>query len=568
VITPPVAALPRPSLSLAAPHVLPCPLCGRPIDPAIFALRRTLEPRIARRLRAQRPDWKPDDGACPDCVAEAVQRAQQERSPASLHEEMLSPFPVYARDETDLLPTPARVHANPNFTGEGVTLAFLDSGFYPHLDLTRPRNRILIHVDATGPEPLEKPNFKQPRGSSWHGLMTTCVGAGNGFMSGRAFQGLAHKARLVLVRTGNRRGRGIRERDIQRALRWTIDNRERFDLRVVNISLGGDHPSTGKMTELDALVEEAADAGLAVIAAAGNGGMRRIVPPASAPSAITVGGLDDQNSLDRDRWRMYPSNYGAGVRGARKPDVIAPARWVAAPMLPRTWVHNEAQFLFQLHRSSDAELARFLRTGYAAKRFKQSTLRQPLDEVRRAIRQRLIEHKYVHPHYQHVDGTSMAAPTVSALAAQMLEANPRLSPAQVKKLILETAEPLDGAPKEQQGAGVIHAGRAVAAALRATGSRMQGWPLSPHLTRRTITFYYFDDEAREVALVGSFNGWQAAGHALQAHSPGAWQITLPRLASGTYGYKFLVDGARWVHDPENPARVEDGFGGFSSLLEL
>jgi 1,4-alpha-glucan branching enzyme len=68
--------------------------------------------------------------------------------------------------------------------------------------------------------------------------------------------------------------------------------------------------------------------------------------------------------------------------------------------------------------------------------------------------------------------------------------------------------------------------------------------------------------------VGSFNGWQPAGHTLQAHSPGVWQITLPRLPRGHHTYKFLVDGKRWTHDAENPARVEDGYGGFSSVLTI
>jgi len=39
-------------------------------------------------------------------------------------------------------------------------------------------------------------------------------------------------------------------------------------------------------------------------------------------------------------------------------------------------------------------------------------------------------------------------------------------------------------------------------------------------------------------------------------------------ARGTHRYKFLIDGSRWLNDPENPLRVEDGFGGFSSLITI
>src|SRR6185503_7477416 len=104
-------------------------------------------------------------------------------------------------------------------------------------------------------------------------------------------------------------------------------------------SLGGDHPSTGRLTELDALVEEAVARGMAVVCAAGNSGSARLVPPASAPGAITVGGYDDGNTLDRGRWRMWHSSYGRGAYGVAKPDVLAPSAWLPAPMLPKTSTH-------------------------------------------------------------------------------------------------------------------------------------------------------------------------------------------------------------------------------------
>ena len=52
------------------------------------------------------------------------------------------------------------------------------------------------------------------------------------------------------------------------------------------------------------------------------------------------------------------------------------------------------------------------------------------------------------------------------MVAQMLEANPTLTPAQVKQLLIDTAEPLDDVPLEKQGAGVVNAGAAVEAALK------------------------------------------------------------------------------------------------------
>ena len=112
-------------------------------------------------------------------------------------------------------------------------------------------------------------------------------------------------------------------------------------------------------------------------------------------------------------------------------------------------------------------------------------------EQRPWIRDKLVENKFVTPYYQHVDGTSFAAPIVSSVVAQMLEANPDLSPVEVKALIVATAERLPHEPEERQGYGVITPGRAVAAALRVRYGALDDAPLSPH----------FDDGRRAFPLL-------------------------------------------------------------------
>jgi len=553
--------------STSTPH---CPLCRRPLDPALLKIQPHLESHIARNLREKNHGWKREDGVCPQCVHGAVEQFNESRSPTSLQQELMTPFPVYSRDEQWLLPTPIRVHADTRFTGRGVVVAFLDSGFYPHPDLAQPKNRVLCYVDATGPMPVEKDSFKKAHVTSWHGLMTSAIGFGNSFMSEGRYRGIAEGAQLVLVKTGNPRGRGIRDRDIARALRWVLANHQRFNIRAINISLGGDYPTTGKFTELDELVEEAVDRGLAVVAAAGNTGKRVIIPPTSAPSAITVGGLDDQNHLDPRYHRLYRSSYGRGIHGVRKPEVVAPARWLAAPMLPGTRTHNDALYFWRLYHAGDAELSKLLETPYAQTRFSKKTLSQPLPEIRRVIREHMNDHKFIHPHYQHVDGTSMSAPIVTGIAAQMIEANPALTPAQIKEILMATADPVEAAPAGRQGMGAVNGGRAVAAALRANGGPgpLRGLPTSPHIAPHAITFYCYDQGAREAAVIGSFNGWQSKKGQMKSLSPGLWHFALPAPARGAYPYKFLLDSLRWINDPENSDRIADGFGGYNSLLVI
>ncbi len=548
-----------------------CPLCGRRADAVLLELNRRVQPHIARILYEKHPAWDGSRGPCPRCVLDAVAIHQGRRHSDSIQAETLTPYPVYARDETALLPTPYRAHAYPQFTGRGVVMAFLDSGFYPHPDLTKPYNRIIAHIDATIKEPVERPNFRRPLGTSWHGLMTTNVAAGNGFLSGGQFRGIASDAKLVLVKTGNRRGRRIREDDIYRALNWVIHNQHRYNIRIVNLSVGGDFPSDGSLSPLDELVEEASARGIAVVCAVGNSGEQQVVPPASAPSAITVGGLDDRNSLESARHRLYHSNYGRGGYHKAKPDLIAPAIWVPAPMLPHTWVYNEGQYLWKLLNAPDDELQKLLNTRQAENKFKKETLNSSLDEIRRVIRLRMIEQKYVHAHYQHVDGTSMAAPIVSSVVAQMLEANPTLMPSQIEMILCNTARPLPNFPRDRQGHGVLSAAQAVAHALRAPGGILQGLSLSPDIRDDAVTFRYYDTHAKSVSVVGEWNAWKPNAQRLREGEPGVWSVTMRRPKAGVYAYKFLVERETrtdWLGDAENQHWVEDGLGGFYALLKL
>ena len=133
---------------------------------------------------------------------------------------------------------------------------------------------------------------------------------------------------------------------------------------------------------------------------------------------------------------------------------------------------------------------------------------------------------------------------------------------------MTTADPLNDAPAERQGAGAINAGRAVAAALRMNGGLLQGIPISPNIDPPEITFYYYDPSAREVAFIGSLNDWQSKDGEMVQIRPGLWEGVLDVSVRGTHCYKFLIDRSRWTHDPENPLRIEDGFGGFNSLITL
>jgi serine protease AprX len=111
--------------------------------------------------------------------------------------------------------------ADERFTGRGVTIAFLDSGFYAHPDLTQPKNRILAYHSIFAEEGDET-SLETNDVASWHGMMTSVVAAGNGGLAEGFYRGIASQANVVLVKIG-RSGR-ISEGEIQRGLEWVLEH--------------------------------------------------------------------------------------------------------------------------------------------------------------------------------------------------------------------------------------------------------------------------------------------------------------------------------------------------------
>ncbi len=369
----------------------------------------------------------------------------------------------YPHPEQKLLTTAQRLNALPDYTGRGVVMAYVDSGFYMHSDIA---SRVLLHVDASTHRIKEQTDIPKTDVMSWHGLMTAAIGSGNGAASGGQYRSLAYDSKLVLVKVSSPQG-AVKEQDILRGMRWLVANHRRFNIHIVNVSVGGDRVSDNPNHPLHRSVRKLYQAGVTVVIAAGNRGQNRLVPPASAPEAIVVGGYDDNNSPDRYMWQNYGSNYGKAHDGTTKPDVIAPARWIASPILPETAVEKEARWLGQLLEDDSQETIRhLLKNGQADLDLPvRKTKRLRSNALRDALQERIHAHKLINSHYQHVDGTSVAAPIVSSVIAQMLEANPALSPEQIRSILKETAISVTRIPPAQQGAGSVNPAEAVKAAL-------------------------------------------------------------------------------------------------------
>lgn len=468
----------------------------------------------------------------------------------------------HGRNRFAVIPTAVRMDSFEGYTGRGVTIALLDSGFYPHPDLTRPENRILAHYDvATGKVGSLK--AARPGPWQWHGTQTSVVAAGNGFLSDGIYRGIASEAGLVLVKVSDR-GR-ISDEAIVKGLNWVVENRERYNIRIVSMSLGGDGEISFNESIVDQAAERAVTAGLVLIAAAGNAGCtgdHRPIPPANSPSVLAVGGFNDENVLGNQDLNPYCSSFGPTIDGLIKPEVVSPAIWVASPILPQTDAYAEAEMLSEIAAAPDYQLP-VLTEKYGARL---GLTEVDPDELRSSVESRLRESKIVATHYQHVDGTSFAAPIAASVAAQMIEANPRLTPSVVRNILISTADRAPGLSLMQQGYGVINARRAVEAAMSETHVDSDCDFNPPRIEGDRLIFWYHNDTAESVTLAGEFNGWNPDSIHFERHLSGMWRAGIEVPEAGKYEYKFVIDGRVWVDDPGNAVKTDDGHGGLNSLL--
>ncbi len=274
--------------------------------------------------------------------------------------------------------------------GKGVGVAVIDTGVAPHYDLIKPNNRITVFKDLLS-------NKEIPYDDDGHGTHVAGIIAGNGYTSCK-YTGTAPCANIIAIKALDDSGNGT-ESDILAALQWIVNNGSRYNIRVINLSLG---IKVEPPLNDDSLVKGANAAvrcGYSVVTAAGNNGPGRftINSPGISPMVITVGAAD-MTRCDADgeiRVARF-SSRGPTFAGDAKPDLLAPGVDVY---------------------SLDGKNLK----GYAVQ-----------------------------------SGTSMAAPVVSGVAACLYAKNPCLTPAQVKQILLRDALPLGKEDRDAQGCGLLN----------------------------------------------------------------------------------------------------------------
>ncbi len=269
--------------------------------------------------------------------------------------------------------------------GNSVTVAVLDTGIYRHPDFM---GRIIGFQDFVNYQSIVYDD-------SGHGThVAGCIG-GSGAASGGRYKGIAPRSLLLVGKILDKEGEGSID-SMYHGLLWILENRLRYRIRILNISVGiGQSREEKHLDEVVGLLEAVWDAGIVVICAAGNSGpdSGTISPLGKSRKVITVGCHEGGYFGKREDLCENYSGRGEDELRHGKPDIVAPG----------------------------TDIISCANTGnrYAKK-----------------------------------SGTSMATPIVAGAAALLLQKYPYLNNEQVKRKIIYSAKDL-GEAWNKQGFGML-----------------------------------------------------------------------------------------------------------------
>ncbi|MFQ5741935.1 MAG: S8 family serine peptidase, partial [Acidobacteriota bacterium] len=306
------------------------------------------------------------------------------------------------------------------YKGSGITIALFDSGISDHPDFKR--SRIRVTVDFTSGKPVFLDCTTTECDPYGHGTHIAGVIGGSGRRSYGLYSGVAPKAKYVDVRVVDETGTG-RTSNLIAAIDWVIRNKDKYEIRLANLSLG--HPPVESYTQdpLCQAVERMVEAGIVTVASAGNLGKTEthpqiwgaIVSPGNDPAVITVSAINTQGTLSHadDIATTYSSRGPTYLDNLFKPDLSAPGNAVVSTGRSDAWLAKHYPEL------------------------------------------------QINKYYLQLSGSSVAAAHVSGAVALMLSANDDLTPRMVKAILMLTASKLRQPHMLEQGNGLVNAYTAV-----------------------------------------------------------------------------------------------------------
>src|SRR3954468_24395931 len=240
--------------------------------------------------------------------------------------------------------------------GSGQDIAVVDSGVNAVPGLA---GRVVQGADFTGTGAND---------GYGHGTFVASLAAGDGRATDgtpTGIRGVAPGARIVSVKVADDRGHSTVGRVVA-GLAWVVQNRAKYGIDVVNLSLSESQASSYLTDPLDALVEAAWFSGITVVASSGNDGSTVTSAPGNDPFAITVGSVGDSNTMNSNDDSVSSfSNGGNTGDGVAKPEITTFGEHVQAA-LPEGSALAAAQTVSGLPRGYGQLSGTSMSTGVAA----------------------------------------------------------------------------------------------------------------------------------------------------------------------------------------------------------
>jgi serine protease AprX len=275
-----------------------------------------------------------------------------------------------------------------NAPGLGVGVAVVDSGVNPQSDFYTWMGRARIVASVRFNSGWNQTVYD----NNGHGSHVAGIIGGDGDSAGGAYIGVAPSVNLVNVKVSADDGSASAS-SVVAGLQWILNNKARFNIRVVNISLNSAAAQSFDVDPIDAACEILWFNGVVVVAAAGNNPGAPLTAPGNDPFVITVGATDDHGTATLADDTLAPfSASGVLSAGGSKPDLVAPGTNIVSVM------GTAGGTLPTLHPAN-----------------------------------------VVNQSYFRMSGTSMAAPMVAGAVALLLQREPSLNPDQVKYRLKATA---------------------------------------------------------------------------------------------------------------------------------
>jgi serine protease AprX len=307
-------------------------------------------------------------------------------------------------------------------TGAGVNVAVIDTGVAPVAALSG--SKVVAAVDLSTEQDDPATAFVDNYG---HGTHLAGIIAGRDPEADPAlaaehpewFVGVAPDAGIVSVKVAGRDGR-VSLAGLISGIDFVAEHADELDIGVLAIAFNSDWERPYYQDPIAAAVERAWAAGVVVVTAAGNGGATAdgLYSPANDPYVISVGGVEGTDA------GFVPVEWASTGDGTRNPDLAAPGSHIASLRAPGSYADVE-------HPEGYVDDRLFLASG-----------------------------------------SSQSAAVVAGAAALLLDADPGLTPDQVKARLIAGAAPIDGADESTVGAGVLDVS---VAATAVTDDAEQNW---------------------------------------------------------------------------------------------